>query len=124
DTDPALTPAEQDLNDDIQRVAHDPQARHKDGLSNVPPTTGDLRIPMVSLHTLGDLFVPFVMQQIYAGRVAAKGASHLLVQRAIRDVGHCSFSGPELVEGFIGLVSWVERGVKPDGGDVLDPATV
>ena len=124
DTDPALTPDEQALNDNIQRVAHDPQGRHKNGLSNVPPTTGDLRIPMLSLHTLGDLFVPFVMQQIYAERVAEKGASHLLVQRAIRDVGHCAFTPAEVQGAFIDLVSWVEQGAEPAGDDVLDAATV
>jgi len=93
-------------------------------IANVTPTTGNLRIPMVTLHTLGDLFVPFHMEQEYARRVAAHGASDLLVQRATRDFGHCSFTGPELVQTFVDLVTWVEAGVKPEGDDVLDPAVV
>jgi hypothetical protein len=47
---------------------------------------------VLSLHTIGDLFVPFSMEQIYARRAAAEGASGLLVTRAIRDHGHCGFA--------------------------------
>lgn len=124
DTDPALNADEAAFNAAVQRVAADPQARHQNGISNVPPTTGDLRIPMLSLHTLGDLFVPFLMEQIYAERVAAKGSAHLLVQRAIRDFGHCTFSANELIEGFVDLVRWVEAGMRPAGDNVLDPAVI
>ena len=35
------------------------------------------------------------------------------MQRATRDYGHCSFTGPELVQTFTDLVKWVELGVKP-----------
>ena len=124
DTDPTLSPAEAVFNDMVQRVTADPQARRRNGLANVTPTPGNLKIPMLTLHTLGDLFVPFHMQQEYARRVAAKGASGLLVQRATRDFGHCTFTPAELVTTFVDLVAWVEGGVKPSGDNVLDPATV
>ena len=124
DTNPALTAAEDAFNIAVQRVTADPQGRHRNGISNVPPTTGDLRIPMLSLHTLGDLFVPFHMEQVYARRVAAHNASNLLVQRATRDIGHCSFTPTELVTTFVDLVKWVETGAKPAGDAVLDPAAV
>lgn len=124
DTNPALSGAETVFNGSVQRVTADPQARRNNGIANVPPTTGDLRIPMLTLHTLGDLFVPFHMEQEYARRVAAKGNAHNLVQRATRDYGHCSFTGPELVTTFVDLVQWVEAGIKPAGDEVLDPAAV
>jgi hypothetical protein len=124
DMDPALSAAEQLFNLQVQRVAADPQARHRNGLANVTPTTGDLRIPMLTLHTLGDLFVPFHMEQEYARRVAANGLSHHLVQRATRDYGHCTFTPTELVTTFVDLVKWVEGGIKPAGDDVLNPAAV
>lgn len=124
DTDPALSAEEEAFNAAIQRIAADPQARHVNGLSNVPPTTGDLKIPMLTLHTVGDLFVPFLEEEVYAQRVAAHNASDLLVQRATRDFGHCAFTGPELVQTFADLVSWVDDGVKPAGDDVLDPSAV
>jgi hypothetical protein len=124
DTDPALSPAENQFNNTVQRVTASPQGRRNNGIANVPPTTGDLRIPMLALHTLGDLFVPFHMEIEYANRVKAKGWSHNLVQRATRDVGHCTFTPKELVQTFTDLVKWVEGGVKPAGDNVLDPATV
>jgi hypothetical protein len=105
-------------------VKADPQGRRNNGMANVVPTTGTLKIPMLSLHTLGDLFVPFHMEQEYARRVKSNKASHLLVQRATRDFGHCAFTGPELVQTFVDLVTWVEAGVKPAGDQVLDPAAV
>jgi hypothetical protein len=124
DTDAAQSAAEQTLNATIQRITADRQARRNNGIANVPPTTGSLKIPMLSLHTLGDLFVPFLMEQVYAERVAAHGASHLLVQRATRDFGHCVFTPTELVTTFVDLVTWVEAGVKPAGDNLLDPAAV
>jgi pimeloyl-ACP methyl ester carboxylesterase len=124
DADPALTPDENEFNQNIQRVTADPQGRRINGIANVPPTTGNLRIPMLTLHGLGDLFVPFHMEQEYARRVESHAASHLLVQRAIRDIGHCSFTPIEFVTGFTDLVGWVEFGAKPAGDDVLDPAVV
>jgi hypothetical protein len=124
DTNPALSAAEDAFNIAVQRVTADPQARRTNGLANVTPTTGDLRIPMLTLHTLGDLFVPFLMEQEYARRVGAKGRSNLLVQRATRDLGHCAFTPTELVQTFVDLTRWVEAGVKPAGDAVLDPAAV
>jgi hypothetical protein len=124
DTDPALTPDEQSLNETVLRLTPDPQARHPNGLANVPVVSGDITIPVLTLHTIGDLYVPFSMEQIYAQRVAENGASHLLVQRAIRDVGHCTFTGDEIVTGFFDLVNWVEDGLSPAGDNILDPVEV
>ena len=120
DTNRALTSAERSFNHEIQRVTADRKSRDFDVFS----TTGDLRIPMLTLHTLGDLFVPFHMEQVYAKRVAAHHASRLLVQRATRDFGHCSFTPTELVTTFVDLAKWVEAGVKPAGDNVRDPAAV
>jgi hypothetical protein len=124
DSDGAQSGAETVFNGSVQRVRADQQGRHRNGLANVTPTTGDLHMPMLTLHTLGDLFVPFHMEQEYAGRVKAKGHAHNLVQRATRDYGHCSFTPTELVTTFVDLVTWVEGGIKPAGDDVLDAAAV
>ena len=40
----------------------------RDGLRWIPQVNGIFRIPVVSLHTLGDLYVPFHMQQIFRER--------------------------------------------------------
>ena len=124
DANPALSPIEELLNDTVLRVQQDPQGRHPNGLGNIPPISGQLSIPVISLHTIGDLFVPFSMEQIYARRAEAEGSADRLVIRAIRDHGHCGFRPAEEVRAFSDLVNWVENGVKPAGDDVLDAAVV
>ncbi len=124
DTDPALSADEQALNDSIFRIAADPQGRHANGLAQIPVVSGDISIPVLTLHNLGDLFVPVHNEVVYAQRVADHGKSDLLVQRAIRGVSHCGFTATELVTAFVDLVTWVEAGVKPAGDDWLDPAAV
>lgn len=124
DADPALSPEELYLNSVVRRVSEDPQGRHPNGISGIPVISGDIGIPVVSIHTLGDLFVPFSMEQIYARRAAANGKADMLVSRAIRDVGHCAFAVEEEVQAFQDMVNWAENGVKPGGDDILTPATV
>lgn len=124
DDNPNLSNEEILLNTEVLRVAPDRQGRHPNGLANVPSVSGNINIPVLSLHTVGDLFVPLLMQQIYAQRVADHGKSHLLVQKVIRDVGHCAFTPAEQEQAFEDLVKWVEQGIKPAGDNVLDPAVV
>lgn len=95
-----------------------------DGLRWIPKVNGEFKIPVVSIHTLGDLFVPFSMQQTYQKRVAAKGNSQFLVQRAIRGISHCDFTVAEQVAAFDDMVTWEAGGAKPAGDDVVTPATV
>jgi hypothetical protein len=117
-----LTAAEQALNRSVLRVA--PTTTPSPRLDGVPKVFGDPRIPVLSLHDLGDLFVPFSMEQIYAQRTAAHGQSRLFVSRAIRGIGHCDFTQSELQAGFSDLVSWVEHGHRPAGDRVTDARTV
>ena len=123
DTDPTLTPDEQALNDEIVRVAADPQT-FASGLAQVPRITGDIDVPVLTLHNLGDLFVPVLNQVEYVDRVAENGKSDMLVQRAIRGVLHCDFTPAEFSSAFLDLVNWVENGVKPGGDDFSDPDAV
>jgi len=124
DTDSGLTDDEQALNDGIYRVAADPQGPGPNGLAQVPVISGDINIPVLTLHNLGDLFVPVLNQVEYASRVFDNGKSDLLVQRAIRGVGHCDFTPAEFSTAWLDLVNWVETGVPPAGDDWLDPANV
>jgi len=124
DLDPAISAVEQDLNDNILRVEQDPNGRSLNGLANPPSVTGNLNVPVMSLHNLGDMFVPFHNEIVYAERVEEMGKSDMLVQRAIRGVSHCGFTSGEMIEGMSDLISWAETGVRPAGDVVLDPAAV
>lgn len=111
------------VNSTIQRVAPAPQGVHPNGLSGIPQISGDLPIPLLTIHGIGDMFVPFSMEQVLYQRAAAAGKTGLLVQRAIREVGHCSYSGTELNSGFDAMVNWVQTGNKPAGDNVMAPLT-
>lgn len=107
------------LDDDILRVDGANRVRKAKGVKPAPIIEGTPQVPVLSIHTIGDLFVPIEMEQIYAREVAANGRSDLLVQRAIRDVGHCTFSELEWTESFEALFAWVEDGTRPDGDDLI-----
>ncbi|WP_139195404.1 hypothetical protein [Mesobacillus persicus] len=118
-----LSPEEKALNEAVVRVVSDPQTKQQ-GLTGVPKVNGTHKIPMVSLHTVGDLFVPFHMQQIHVERTEANGNGDILVTRVIRDVEHCGFNTTEESEAFTDLTKWVEEGNKPEGDDILNPKVV
>ena len=106
------------------KATADANRLRRDGLRWIPQINGEIKIPVVSIHTLGDLFVPFSMQQVYKKRVDAKGNSQWLVQRAIRGASHCDFTVAEQVDAFEAMVKWERDGVKPTGDDVVTAATV
>ncbi len=124
DLDPGYSGYERLLNRTITRVRPDRGARRYMGVQNVPAVRGRMRIPVLTMHNLGDLFVPYHNEVVYAQETAARGNSHLLVQRAIRGVGHCGFTVSEYETAFADLVNWVETGERPAGDVVLDPAAV
>jgi hypothetical protein len=119
---PWPTAAEWRLNADVLRVKH--TATADPGLRGIPRVNGKPPVPVLSLHDIGDLFVPFSMEQIYAQRAAANHRSQLFVSRAIRGVGHCDFTQPELQTGFRDLVNWVRTGHRPGGDAILDRRAV
>jgi hypothetical protein len=112
------------LNSRVERVAAAPGTRADDG--PITPVNGTFRVPVLSVHTLGDLFVPFEHQRIYAAAAKRQGTGGLLVQRTVRSLGHCEFSPREAAQTFDDLVSWVESREasgpeeRPAGEDVLN----
>ena len=106
------------------RPTSDANRLRRDGLRWIPTSAGNISIPVVSIHTLGDLFVPFKMEQVYFDRTKAKGTDRFLVQRAIRDVGHCAFTAAEASTAFDDMVKWEATGLKPAGDDVKTAATL
>ncbi|HLZ37899.1 MAG TPA: hypothetical protein VKP64_09120 [Mycobacteriales bacterium] len=119
---PGLTPAEKALNARVLRVAA--TATASNDLTGIPAARGTPGVPVVSVHSIGDLFVPFSMEQIYARRVAGHGQSRLFVSRAIRSNAHCGFTGPELRSAFDDLVTWVRTGRRAAGDHVTNAAAV
>ncbi len=117
-----LNAAERELNRDVLRVSR--TDRPSRDLSGVPLVAGRPNVPVLSMHDIGDLFVPFSMEQVYAKRAAAQGRGKLFVSRAIRGLNHCDFTPSELAHGFDDLVKWVRTGHRPAGDDITNPAAV
>jgi hypothetical protein len=110
---------EDDLNRAIRRFAPGPGARSRVTNPVFAELTGRITVPVLAIHETGDARVPFSLQQAYRRRTLAAGTAHLLVQRAVRWGGHCAFDGEVRERAFDDLVAWIERGVKPDGDDLL-----
>ncbi len=81
--------------------------------------SGDIKIPLVTLHTTGDLFVPLSHEQVLRRSVEAAGKGDLLVQRTVRAAPHCAFTNAEWESGLVALIAWGEDGIKPEGEDLL-----
>ncbi|MFD0205271.1 MULTISPECIES: hypothetical protein [Saccharothrix] len=114
-----------DVNREVQRVLpENVKARVTPKLTEVARIDGRPTAPVLSLHDLGDLFVPFSMEQAYERDVERNGRGHLLAQRAIRAVNHCEFSPNEVGAAWDDLLTWVDTGRKPAGDVVDDPAVV
>ena len=114
-----------DVNDLVVRVPPENiRERISPRLTEVPRIAGRPHAPVLSLHDLGDLFVPFSMEQRYQADVARHGKSRFLVQRAIRAAQHCEFTPTEVGTAWDDLVRWVRTGARPAGDVVSNPAVV
>lgn len=116
----ASTPEELAFNESMLRVRPDPAANgpRDDGVRYIPRVNGEFNVPVVTLHDLGDLYVPFVHEQIYRERAEAQGSGDWLVQRAIRASPHCDFTQAERQSAFDDMIAWEQTGEKPEGDDV------
>ena len=77
--------------------------------------TGDLEIPVITVHNRWDYLAPFFHEQAFQQIVQEAGASDMLLQRVVTDYGHCV--NPQMtaavVRSVLDLVGWVTTGVKP-----------
>ena len=117
--DKGLGLSEEELNANVRRLDPAPGARSVDENPVFAEVTGRITVPLLSVHTTGDAWVPFSLEQDYRRKAIAAGTDGLLVQRAVRRPGHCEFTAGEVTRAFDDLVAWIERGVKPEGDDIL-----
>ena len=111
----ALTPLIQGMiaasNQRVERYDITPAARNYLEQYYVP--TGNLQIPVVSVHNFWDPLVPYFHEPALAQSVASAGATAMLLQRGMPAYGHCTFSTPLVVSSFQTLTGWVKTGIKP-----------
>lgn len=125
-TGPEPTDEEVAFNERVPRITADPEANplRDDGVRWIPLVNGDFDVPVLTMHTLGDFYVPFKHQQLYRERALENGNADMLVQRAIRAPSHCDFSDGEVQAAINDWLKWVNDDIKPAGDEVLDPAVV
>ena len=98
------------LNAGVARFVSDPSAVNY--MEHYYTPSGELRIPVLTLHKTRDPLVPIFHEERYAETVQGAGASQYLLQRTVDGFGHCGFLAAETAA-FAALVQWVETGVKP-----------
>ena len=77
--------------------------------------TGDLEMPVITVHNLWDYLVPYFHEPAFQQIVQSAGATDMLLQRAVPDYGHCSNTAfrSAVLQSFTDLVTWVSTGAKP-----------
>lgn len=110
---PVLAGAIAGSNAGVQRYTSPPDAQNLLAKYYVP--TGDLEIPVITVHNLFDYLVPYFHEPAFGQIVQAAGSSDMLLQRAVPDYGHCSNPalGSAVLQSFQDLVTWVSTGEKP-----------
>ncbi len=75
--------------------------------------TGNLKIPVLRMHTTRDPSVPYRHETVFAQKVLDAGASAMLRTRPINRFGHCTFNTNEMVGALQDLATWSQTGIAP-----------
>ena len=110
---PVLSAAIAGSNAGVERYTSTPAAQNLLTKYYVP--TGDLEIPVITVHNLWDYLVPYFHEPAFQQIVQSAGASDLLLQRAVPDYGHCSNTAfrNTVVQSILDLATWASTGEKP-----------
>ena len=90
------------LNAGVARVAADAEARVALGRFE---TSGQLTVPLATIHTDGDPIVPADQSARYAEKAATVGSGDLVEPRLVARYGHCAFQRGELLEAFAAMAA-------------------
>jgi pimeloyl-ACP methyl ester carboxylesterase len=107
------------LNLDVERFSADPSASAQ---MNNYQTSGNLTLPLVTLHTTGDDIIPFWHELLYKAKAHPTGAGRL-TQIPISAYGHCNFTTGQILGAFALLVLQVS-GHAPAGIPAADLSAI
>jgi pimeloyl-ACP methyl ester carboxylesterase len=94
------------LNQGVARFSADQAAL--DEITTRYRSTGNLRIPLVTMHTTGDPVVPYDQADIYKAKVDAQGRGDYYDNIRVEAFGHCTFSQTEVLQSFGRLQQMVD----------------
>ncbi len=75
--------------------------------------TGKIQKPVLTMHTIIDPLVVVANESAYAELINAEGREELLFQTFTTGIGHCNFTGPQILTALGAIDLWVRTGVKP-----------
>ena len=92
-------------------IEADPSARSY--LRNNTDFNGKIRNPVLTLHTIVDPLLVVANESAYAESIASANREDLLFQTYTTGVGHCNFTGPQILTAVSAIDLWVRSGVRP-----------
>ena len=81
--------------------------------------TGDVEIPTITMHTIGDGLVIVENEHEYREEFIEERDRRKLFQIYTNAGGHCEFSNSEIAAAFEALVNWVEKKERPTKEGVI-----
>jgi pimeloyl-ACP methyl ester carboxylesterase len=103
-----------DLKADLARLTQTadiaPDAGSVQELDSTSGLTGDLQMPVLTMHTTVDILAPVQVEQEYAEDVRSQGDAGLLRQTFVDRDGHCAFTAAEIAAGISVLEDRVVSG--------------
>lgn len=106
------------LNAGVFRAGENPQAA--EFLRNAYDPTGEIPMPVLTIHTIGDGLVVVENEHEYKETVRSAHHRQRLQQNYVNAGGHCQFTNSEVLAAFQSLVAWVSSGERPGRSDVAD----
>lgn len=74
---------------------------------------GRIKNPILTLHTVIDPLVVVANESAYAELIASTGREDQLFQVYTSGIGHCNFTGPQLLTAIGAIDLWVRTGARP-----------
>ena len=82
---------------------------------------GKIRNPILSVHTIIDPLLVVANESAYAELNASAGHEDRLFQTFTTGVGHCAFTGPQILTAISAIDLWVRTGVAPTAASFPAP---
>jgi hypothetical protein len=103
-----------ELNEGARRYVADPGALAYLRRNYTP--TGELRDPVIAVHTTYDPGVPPCLTNSYYTAASLEGAETRFVQKWVEADGHCNIDAASIAKAFDELRRWASSGIRPEPG--------
>jgi len=88
-------------------------------LSAAYDPTGQVPMPTLTMHTIGDGLVIVENENAYRETLQEAGTRSLLFQTYVNANGHCQFTNSEFLTAFQALLDWVQTNNRPKKKEVI-----